>query len=76
MGELKRATVYLEPKLHKALKLKALETETSISDLVNEAVMASLAENADDLEAFEERHSESSVDFETFLKQLRKNGEL
>ena len=51
----KRATVYFDPLLHRALRIKAAETETSVSDLVNEAVRAALAEDADDIEAFEVR---------------------
>ena len=53
----KRATVYFDPELHRALRLKAVETERSISELVNEAVKLTLAEDAEDLAAFEERAS-------------------
>jgi hypothetical protein len=57
----KRATVYLDPLLHKALRFKSAETSRSISALVNEAVKLSLAEDADDLAAFEERADEPNV---------------
>ena len=57
--EQKRATVYFDPSLHRALRLKAAVTERSISELVNEAVQASLAEDASDLEAFEAREKEA-----------------
>lgn len=69
-----RATVYLEPRLHKALKLKAAETDRSVSDLVNDAVRLSLLEDAEDLAAFEERAVEPSLVFEAVLKDLRKRG--
>ena len=77
MGELtKRATVYLEPMLHRALRLKAVETSKSVSELVNEAIRFSLAEDAEDLAAFEERVKEPLVPYETFLKELRQHGRI
>lgn len=72
----KRATVYFEPDLHRALRLKAVEGDASISEIVNEAVRRSLAEDADDLAAFEDREAEASLDFATVLKDLRKRGRL
>ncbi|MFH1218963.1 MAG: CopG family transcriptional regulator [Candidatus Eisenbacteria bacterium] len=77
MGELtKRATVYLDPLLHRALRLKAVETSKSMSELVNEAVRFSLAEDAADLAAFEERVKEPLVPYETFLKELKQHGRI
>ncbi len=61
----KRATVYFDPYLHRALRLKAAETDCSVSELVNEAVKASLAEDASDLEAFDVREKEPDYLFET-----------
>jgi predicted HicB family RNase H-like nuclease len=55
MSDAKRATVYLEPALHRALRLKAAETDQSISHLVNAAIRQSLLEDAEDLEAFAKR---------------------
>jgi plasmid stability protein len=72
----KRATVYFDPELHRALRLKAAETERSVSDLVNEAVRLSLAEDATDLLAIEERLAEPEMDFESFVKALRQRGRL
>ena len=72
----KRATVYFEPYLHRALRLKAAETDRSISELVNDAVKAALAEDADDLAAFEDRASEPDLRFEDVLKDLKKRGKL
>ena len=60
----KRATVYFDPDLHRALRLKAAETDTSVSELGNEAVKGTLAEDADDLAAFEERDHEPDLPFE------------
>jgi plasmid stability protein len=71
-----RATVYFDSQIHRALRLKAAEADRSVSDLVNEAVRMSLAENAEDLAAFEERASEPNLAFEDVLKDLRKRGKL
>jgi hypothetical protein len=72
----KRATVYLDPMLHKALRIKAAETSRSISDLINEAVRFSLAEDAEDLEVFNERKGEPLLAFEEVLEKLKKNGRI
>ncbi len=72
----KRATVYLKSDLHRALKLKAAETDRSVSDLVNDAVRMSLVEDAEDLAAFEERSKEPNLAFEAVLKDLRRRGRL
>jgi ABC-type transporter Mla subunit MlaD len=72
----KRATIYFDPDLHKALKLKAVETSRSITDLVNEAVREALSEDAEDLAAFDQRLNEPSVSYEQMLKKLRKNGSI
>jgi hypothetical protein len=73
---MKRATVYFDSQIHRALRLKAAETERSISELVNEAVRLNLAEDAEDLAAFEERAKETNLAFEDVLKDLRKRGKL
>ena len=72
----KRATVYFDPQLHRALRIKAAETDQPISKIINDAVRLSLAQDAEDLAAFEERASEPSLSFETVLKDLRKRGRL
>jgi predicted transcriptional regulator len=70
----KRATVYLDQHLHRALRLKAVETERSVSDIINEAVRQSLAEDADDLAAIEERAHEPWLRFEDVVKDMKKRG--
>ena len=72
----KRATVYFDPHLHRALRLKAAETDRSISELVNEAVKAALAEDVSDIEAFEVRESEPDYAFEDVVKDLKKRGKI
>lgn len=74
MGEPKRATVYFDVKIHRALRLKAAEMDRSVSDLVNEAVRESLSEDAADLEAFKDRSRERRHKFQDVLKQLKRSG--
>jgi hypothetical protein len=76
MALAKRATVYLEPEIHRALRLKAVEADRSVSDLVNDAVRRSLNEDADDLKSFRDRAKEPKLPFEQLLKDLRKRGKL
>ena len=72
----RRATVYFDPGLHKALRVKAAQTEQSLSELVNAAIRQSLAEDAEDLAAFEDRAREPSLAFEEVLKDLKLRGKL
>ena len=64
----------MDPVLHKALRLKSVETSRSMSDLVNDAVRYELAEDADDLATFDARKKEPTLDFEDFVKELKRNG--
>ena len=75
-GKSKRATIYLDPDLHRALKLKAVQMDRSISDLVSEAVRESLSEDAGDLAAFDARAAEPNLDFEEVVRDLKKRGVL
>ena len=72
----KRATIYFDPNLHKALRLKAVETSRSVSELVNEAVREALSEDAEDLLAFEERADETLISYEEMVKRLKKDGSI
>lgn len=72
----KRATIYLDEVVHKALKIKALETSRSISDLVNSAVKEALAEDADDLATFEDRSDEPLLSYDEMVKRLKKDGRI
>ena len=76
MSDVKRATVYFDSSLHRALRLKAAQTERSISELVNAAVRRSFAEDAEDLAAFDARAKEPNLDFEDVLKDLKRRGKL
>jgi hypothetical protein len=76
MPATKRSTVYLEAPLHRALRLKSAETDASISELVNDAIRRSLAEDADDLAAFHDRAKEPRVSFESVVRDLKRRGKL
>jgi predicted transcriptional regulator len=76
MSEPKRATIYLDSELHRALRLKAAATDRSISEIVNEAVRRSLAEDAADLAAIENRVAEPEVDFAVVVKNMKRRGRL
>jgi hypothetical protein len=72
----KRATVYIDSKLHRALKIKSAQIERTISELINDAIRLSLAEDYEDLLAIEERQSEPNLDFKNILKDLKDSGRL
>jgi len=72
----KRTTIYLDPDLHKALRLKAVSVSRSVSELVNDAVREVLVEDAEDITAFEEREKESLISYEAMVKRLKKDGRI
>lgn len=72
----KRSTIYFDPALHNILKIKALESSRSISELVNEAILHEFSEDAEDLEDFKKRASEPSMSFEDLLKELKADGKI
>ena len=72
----KRATVYFDPKLHRALRIKSAETSQSMSEMINSAVRESLAEDAEDLAAFDKRVDEPLIVFETYLQELKRDGKI
>ena len=76
MDTLKRATVYFDSDLHRALRLKAAASDRSISDMVNDAVKAALAEDAQDLATFAERKKEKTLSFDTFVQSLKRRGRI
>ena len=72
----KRSTVYIEEDLHRALRLKAAETDRSISDLVNDALRASRGEDHEDISALADRVAEPSVTFEAVVRKLKRDGKI
>lgn len=76
MQDSRRATIYFEPDLHRALKLKAAATDQSISEMVNRAVRLAMAEDAEDLLTIDGREAEAEIDFSDFVKSLKQRGRL
>lgn len=77
MSELsKRATVYFDPELHRALRVKAASSSQSLSELVDEAVRLLMKEDQEDLEAYANRATEREVSYEALLGDLKKHGKL
>lgn len=74
--EVRRSTVYFEPEIHNALRVKAASTNRSVSELVNEAVKNALREDQEDLAAFEERVNEPTISYESLLERLKTNGKI
>jgi len=72
----KRSTVYFEPEVHQALRLKAAHTHRSVSDLVNEAVRSTMYEDQQDLAAYADRVSEPTLSYEELLNDLKEHGKL
>ncbi len=72
----KRSTIYLDPVLHRAIRLRAIETSRSISEIINEILRKSIAEDAADLASFDERMDEPSITYEQMIKRLKKDGRI
>lgn len=76
MSATRRTTVYFDSELHRALRVKALETERSVSDLVNQALRSALSEDAEDLTSFRKRAKEPALSFERVIRDLKRRGRL
>jgi len=76
MDETKRATIYFDADVHRALRLRSAACNRSISEMVNEAVRMTLAEDSDDLSDVDQREAEQSSGFEEFVISLRNSGRL
>ena len=72
----KRATVYFDPEIHRALKIKAATTSKSISEIIDTVIRFELYEDEEDLRTFKERKNEQSMAFEDVLKELKSNGKI
>jgi plasmid stability protein len=76
LSQSKRTTIYLEPDLHRALRLKAATVSKSVSSLVNDAVREALAEDAEDIAAFDKRAAEPVISYDEMIKRLKKDGRI
>lgn len=72
----KRATVYFDPDIHKALKIRAAATQQSLSDLVDAALRQQMAEDQEDLSAIADRINEPEMTYEALLDDLKKHGKI
>lgn len=72
----KRSTVYFEPAIHQALKLRAASTDVSVSELVDDAVRLLMREDQEDLSVLSERANEAEVSYEDFVNELRRVGKI
>ena len=72
----KRSTIYFEPRIHQALKVKAASSHLSVSELVDEAVRLLMSEDQEDLAAFPERENEKEISYEALLNDLKKHGKI
>lgn len=72
----KRSTIYFEPRLHAALRLKSVHSNRTISELVNDAVRQALAEDQEDLAAFNERSAEPTMTYQELLQDLKRHGQI
>jgi plasmid stability protein len=76
LSQSKRTTIYLEPDLHRALRLKAATVSKSVSSLVNDAVREALAEDAEDIAAFDKRAAEPVISYDEIIKRLKEDGRI
>ncbi len=72
----KRSTIYFDPAIHRALRLRAASTQVSLSELVDEAVKLLMREDQEDLAAFTQRAAEPEMTYEALLADLKQHGKL
>lgn len=70
----RRATIYFDPMLHKAVRRKAAAVHRSVSEVVNDAVRGLLREDEEDLRAFRNRSKEPTISYGVLLKDLKAHG--
>ena len=66
-----KATFYVENDLLRAVKLKAAQTDQTLSSLVNDALRQSLREDEADIHDFRKREREPSRSFDAVLRDLK-----
>ncbi|MBT4520983.1 MAG: CopG family transcriptional regulator [Halieaceae bacterium] len=77
MGYLsKRSTVYFDPDIHQALKIKAASSDSSLSEIVDEAVRLLMLEDQEDLAAIADRVAEPVITYDALLKDLKRHGKI
>ena len=67
-------TVYLNPRIAKAAKVRAALSDKSLSDLVNDSLAKVLKEDADDLELIRQRKKGRVRSYDDFVEELKRDG--
>jgi hypothetical protein len=69
-----RTTITMNDKMFKILKMRAAETDESISRLVEDAVKYQILEDFEDIEDAEKREKESTHSFDDLVAQFKAEG--
>ena len=72
----KRSTIYFDPSIHQALKIKSVTSSRSVSELVDEALRQLMNEDQEDLEAYAQRKDEPDINYEELLNDLKQHGKI
>ncbi len=72
----KRSTIYFDPSIHQALKIKSVTTSQSVSELVDEAIRQVMTEDQEDLETYAKRIEEPDISYEELLNDLKQHGKI
>ena len=72
----KRSTVYFDPAIHQALRIRAAASNVSLSELVDEAIRLLMREDQEDIKALADRVSEPEISYEAMLDDLKKHGKI
>jgi hypothetical protein len=67
-------TIYLDPKILQAVKIRAALSGESVSDIANQALASRLKEDEADLRVFRDRAGQPTRDYESVLRDLKKDG--
>lgn len=72
----KRSTIYFDPELHRALKIKSATSSRSVSELVDEALRQVMCEDQEDIQIYNERSNEQNISYEALLAELKQHGKI
>lgn len=67
-------TVYLDPRIARAIKMKAAASGKSVSDFANEGLAALLREDERDLRIFRERKNQPTRDYDEVVREMKRDG--
>ena len=69
-----KTTVYLSPTVRRALKMRTIDSNQTMSAYVESAVVAAVAEDLADIETIEKRRDEPTESLDTFLDAMKREG--